>query len=144
MHVSPSSSMSHDSDSDHVARKSRSSKRKKNESQRSLKLFDVFQSNYAALSSSIQLCTNEVADKLFSKGIIPTEVVSKVASRDMSASSLLAKLSGVFKTNPEKLKVFVDILKEERSLDDVTQKMSGKHSSFVIAQHLATVVIFFS
>lgn len=98
-------------------------------------LLNVFRKHYDSLVTMIQMCPQVITNKLFAKQIISDETLSKIItgcdSKMTKASTLLCDVRTHLKVDPEKLIDFVNILKEERSLDFLTAKMMGKCSKYV-------------
>lgn len=93
-------------------------------------LLDVFQKHYDSLVTMIQICPQVITNKLFAKKIISDETLSKIVtgcdSKMTKASTLLCDVRTQLKVHPEKLIDFVNILKEENSLDFLTEKIMSK------------------
>lgn len=92
----------------------------------------IFQKYYVALENCIKLCPEVTASKLYSKGMIPSNVMSEVNvssdSPSKKAAVLLAKLCSLLESNPEKLHILIEVLQEEKCFDDVTQAILGKRN----------------
>jgi hypothetical protein len=92
-------------------------------------MFSVFQHHYGTLETIIQLCPDTIASKLFSKNLIPASVMTEVITGPYSvgkkASTLLVHVCTQLQANPEKVKHFIDVLREEPSFDHITEAMQG-------------------
>ena len=93
-------------------------------------LLNVFQKHYDDLVTMIQSCPHVITNKLFTRRIVSAETLNQVITGQEStlkkASILLCDVRNHLTVNPEKLIEFVDLLKQERSLDFLTEKMMGK------------------
>ena len=93
-------------------------------------LFGIFQKHYSSLEAMISTCVNTTASKLYSKKLISEKVQDEVITgRDpdgIKASKVLLNVQKIMKVNPMKLKMLVDVLKEEPSFEDLTKQIIGK------------------
>lgn len=105
----------------------------------------IFQRHYSELETMISMCVDTVSNKLFSKGLISDNVLGLIITGQDSdrkkASKVLHIVRNAIKVNPEKLKVFVDILKEERSLKDLTKGMSEDLTKEIMSEDLTKKIM---
>ena len=75
-------------------------------------------------------CPDTLAAELFSRNVIPAEVLDQVVTGQDSgakkASIVLVSVCSQVQANPEKLLDFIEALKEEASFDEIVKAMIGK------------------
>ena len=91
---------------------------------------DIFQHHFNDLVLSITSCLSTVARKLYSKQMIPDEVLSVVSSRQGTEQDMATKLLLYVKRNidlnPAVLLEFIDVLQEESSCDGITKRITSE------------------
>ena len=91
---------------------------------------DIFHHHFNDLVLSITSCLSTVARKLYSRQMIPDEVLDEVLScqgtkQDM-ASKLLLCVKRNIDLNPDVLLEFMDVLEEEPSCGEITKKITSE------------------
>lgn len=80
-----------------------------------------FRANFCELKAMVKLDLARVADELFSKNILSGGIHGQISSTvdlEAKASKLLESIKDTIEVSPEKLLAFLEILREEPSLED--------------------------
>ena len=127
------SSESDTPDDDHDASRKRRKHFKMTSSKYSSKLsaknpeLGILMKHYSELVTLISMCVDTIADKLFAKGLISSNLHDQIISGQdydrKKASKVVKNVKKMIEVNCEKMSVFIDVLKEERSFDDLTAKI---------------------
>lgn len=93
------------------------------------KFCDIFQKYFSNLEKAISSCLNNIASKLYSKKFISADLLNLIICGQVSdqarALKLLVDVQKKIEVNPQKLLEFMDVLKEEPSLDDLREEITG-------------------
>ena len=110
--------------------RSKSSRKTEPSSHNGRSHLDIFQHHFNDLVLSITSCLSTVARKLYSKQMIPDEVLSMVSSRQGTEQDMATKLLLCMKRkidlNPAVLLKFIDVLQEEPSCDEITKRITSE------------------
>ena len=110
--------------------RSKSSRKTEPSSHNGRSHLDIFQHHFNDLVLSITSCLGTVARKLYSRQMIPDEVLSGVSSRQGTEEDMATKLLLCMKRNidlnPAVLLEFMDVLKEEPSCDGITKRITSE------------------
>ena len=96
----------------------------------------AFQEHYATLVNAIQH-PDALARQLFSKRIISREVLvglqpSCLSDTDKNAKILLCVYDHLVFIDPSKLRVFIDILRQEEYAEELSDKLKASYGEFCI------------
>ena len=99
------------------------------QSEKTSALFDIFQKHYNSLVTMMGSCVSTIACKLYSKALISDDVLDQITdghdTNSIKASKLVNSVKQRIKLNPEELKMFVQVFKEEPVLDSLTKEIEG-------------------
>ena len=110
--------------------RSKSSRKTEPSSHNGRSHLDIFQHHFNDLVLSITSCLSTVARKLYSRQMIPDEVLSMVSSRQGTEQDMATKLLLCMKRNidlnPAVLLKFIDVVQEESSCDEITKRITSE------------------
>lgn len=97
--------------------------------EQSASFFDIFQRHYSELATLIGTCVHTITNKLFSRNLISGDVQDQVATgQDPDGRKALHNVKQTLKVDPGKLKMLVEVLREEPVFGNLTKAIMSESS----------------